>query len=380
MDADAMNGLLIPIPHVGPDERLLCALLSRLVARGAHPELLVDGVDWPRFLQLVQRHRVAPSLVRMLGQHPEIALPDTVLATLRAWHGRNALANLRGSAILVELSEMFRAQDIVMLPLKGVSLALRAYGDLAARHSGDLDVLVAPEDLIRADHLLRETGWARISNRTHEEIEATVAELPLLSHHLSYRRAGSPALELHFELNPNPKLLPVDVAAAAAEGAAAIIGGRPLVLMPDGLHLLFLATHGARHNWKRLLWLLDVAVMMDRADPATADGWIADAERLGVAGPLAQGLALAHATLGLTLPERIGPRLRTVAVRYMARRAAGRLFRSLEEEPDESTAGFDLSIRLYRMCMSPRLAYHWQELVRGGQAVTARLTGRGIDP
>lgn len=375
-----MSAPRLSIPHVGPEERLLCALLSRLLRTADHADLVVDGVDWPRFLRLVLRHRVAPSLVRMLGQNPDIVLPETVAGTLKAWHSHNGLANLRGSAVLVELAGLLQANGIAMLPLKGVSLALRAYGDLGARHSGDLDVLVAPEDLIRADRLLRETGWTRISNKTHEEIEVTVAELPLLSHHLSYRRSGSPALELHFELNPNPRLLPVDVAAAAAAGPTVAIGGRALVLMPDGLHLLFLATHGARHNWKRLLWLLDVAVMMDRAGPAQADAWIAEAERLGVAGPLAQGIVLANATLGLPQPARIVARSRSLAVRYMAKRAAGRLFRSLEEEPDEVTAGFDLSIRLYRMCMSPRLAYQWQELVRGGQAVTARLTGRGIDP
>jgi hypothetical protein len=375
-----MMGSLASIPHVGAEERLLCGLLSRILVHAPHAELVFDGVDWTRFLRLVQRHRVGPSTFRILARHPEIVVPPDVTTTLKLWHDRNALANLRGSVVLVELAEILARHGVVMLPLKGVSLALRTYGDLAARHSGDLDVLVAPADLMRADRVLRETGWTRISNKTHEEIEATLAELPLLSHHLSYRRHGSPALELHFELNPNPRLLPLDIAAAAAKGTRAMIGGHALALLPDGPHLLFLATHGARHNWKRLIWLLDVAVMVDRTDAATVDGWIAEAERLGVAGPLAQGLALAHATLALPLPERIRPRLGSFAVRYMTKRAAGFLFRSLDEEPDEVTAGFDLSIRLYRMCMSPRFAYHWQELVRGGQAVTARLTGRGVDP
>ena len=53
-----------------------------------------------------------------------------------------------------------RDADVRALAFKGVALSAQAYGDFSLRGAGDLDVLVAPEDLERAHGVLRSAGWA----------------------------------------------------------------------------------------------------------------------------------------------------------------------------------------------------------------------------
>ena len=49
--------------------------------------------------------------------------------------------------------------EIPALPLKGVCLAARYYGDVSARYAGDIDLLVPSACLARADAVLRGLGY-----------------------------------------------------------------------------------------------------------------------------------------------------------------------------------------------------------------------------
>jgi hypothetical protein len=368
------------LSHSGPEERLLCSILARGLRRVERVRFPDEPIEWDKFLRLSDRHRVAPTVFRLIARDGAPPVPSPVLAALKQRHDANALSSLRLASLLLEVTRDFGRVGIPILPLKGVSLAVQAYGDLSARYCGDIDVLVAPENLREADAILRASNWQRISNLSHRRIVAPLQDLPNLSYHLSYQRSGSAPLELHFQLNPNPLLLPIDVPAVLERADHIMLGGHEVAVLPRGLNLCFLATHGARHNWKRLLWLMDVALLLDRASDAERESWVREAQAAGVAAPLVQGLVLAHAAFGAPLPEAARRMAASLRVRFMARRAGARLFRSLEDEPDEIAAGLDVGIRLYRMCMSPRAGYHWQEGVRGMQSLWARMTGRGEEP
>jgi hypothetical protein len=175
-----MMGEPLTLPHVGPEERQLCAILARGLRPSGHAPLPDGAVDWPRFLRLADRHRVAAIAFRLLTPDDTARLPGAVIAGLKQRHDLNAIASLRLASVLVEVFRTFGQAGIPVLSLKGAGLALQAYGDLAARHAGDLDILVSPDDLLAADATLRASGWARVSNVDHAPIVAPLLTRPRL--------------------------------------------------------------------------------------------------------------------------------------------------------------------------------------------------------
>ena len=59
------------------------------------------------------------------------------------------------------LYKLFQENQIPFIPLKGSVLASQVYGNLALRHAGDIDLLVAPQHVELADQLLR-TNYRRL--------------------------------------------------------------------------------------------------------------------------------------------------------------------------------------------------------------------------
>ena len=161
----------------GPAERLLCALVASTLTT-SHA-LAPDGreVDW--------------KLVRPAGgQAPRLSLnwtarlslpvgaPIRIIRSVAASNARNGLRSLNAASLLVRLLQALSGGGVSAIPLKEISLAARAYGDVAGRRCGDIDLLIPAGDLPAADAILRETGWRRVSNTTREQVGEDYAEDP----------------------------------------------------------------------------------------------------------------------------------------------------------------------------------------------------------
>lgn len=84
---------------------------------------------------------------------------------------------------------------IAALPLKGVALGQRLYGDAGMRPTGDTDVLVAACDLDAAIAVLETCGYRSPGD------PAWIRERPLLHYTLVHRDAHVPPLELHWRIH-----------------------------------------------------------------------------------------------------------------------------------------------------------------------------------
>ncbi len=60
---------------------------------------------------------------------------------------------------LIRIVEHLSALGIEVMPYKGVALAEMAYGDIALRHAGDIDLLIRPQDFPRIRDAVRELGY-----------------------------------------------------------------------------------------------------------------------------------------------------------------------------------------------------------------------------
>jgi Uncharacterised nucleotidyltransferase len=164
-----------------------------------------------------------------------------------------------------EILDAAAAAGVVLLPLKGALLADAVYGDAGARPMVDLDLAVRARDLPAAEAALAPLGFRRIfgDDRRHR---------PPFAHDLALFD-GRQVLELHFrwlhDLGGRTDVEPLFARAIELE----TLGRRRLVPAWDD-HLAIVAAHAASHGFGQAAWLVDLALLAERAG-----GFAAAAER-----------------------------------------------------------------------------------------------------
>ncbi len=116
-----------------------------------------DAVDWGQVLALPRFASLLPFLYYQLRECA--GLPQTALAGLKRAYYRNLLRNQRLYQDLLEVAESFDREGIEVLVLKGGSLAWTVYPHPAMRPMCDLDLLLRPVQMDRAEEVLGRLGF-----------------------------------------------------------------------------------------------------------------------------------------------------------------------------------------------------------------------------
>jgi hypothetical protein len=276
-----------------PELRFLLALVRAGLGRGPWPAAPAR-VDEAALLALVTRHRLAPLLHHRAADIVRATCPPPLVAAIQAeaeQHLRRALAQ---TAELFRLTAALELAGITVLSVKGPALAQQLHRHLAARPAGDLDLVVAPVDVARADAILQHHGLRRSRPDfalTPRQMRAYLALKP----EFEYHRTATPALRVELLWRLEGLELPVGTTSVPLAGRAA-----PTLALAD--HALYLFEHGARHAWFRLFWLVDIAVLLERRDLDWA-ALLARARTRGAERAVRQGTALAADLLAAPVPR-----------------------------------------------------------------------------
>lgn len=259
--------------------------------------LIEGGVDFPALLALAERHRMTAFVSMHLSRVAPPRIPPDVLDSLRQSSRQTAARGLLLGAELVQLIRVFATHDILALPFKGPVLAQCVYGNLALRFMRDVDILVAPKDVRRAQQLLLARGY-RAETRL---LPGSVAWR--LDYQLCVSRpVDSAIVELHWmvtSLSVAPEVGIVDLWEQRLH--TRLLG--ELAPCPSHEHmLLLLCIHGARHAWWRLELICGVAELI-RAKPVDWFRVLEIAEEWRCGRMLRVGLLLARDVLGAPVPQ-----------------------------------------------------------------------------
>ena len=284
-----------------------------------------DGVDSAAFGESLTRHRVGAFLQHRLAGDVRAALPDPVREQLTATARRTARLALVRSAELVRIARLFASAGIPFLSVKGPLLARSLYGDVGARHAGDLDLLIAPEQLAPADAVLRAAGCRR-SQPDFELTPRQWREYQRLRHEFEYfNDTTGVRIEVEWRLEGLGRQ-------AFDEwlklGARETLGGIELARLPAETEALYLFVHGAGHEWFRLFWLVDVARLLARGGV----DWpqvMRTARACGVESSVWQGARLVET---LFEPVRV-PAAHAARVNWLVHSALRRMNRAEADQP-----------------------------------------------
>lgn len=302
----------MPSPPIFAAENQLLTTVSRINGAPADGPVTRE-LSWEYVLRAADRQGISALLYRWLAHRPELTVPDGVREQLHDAYWRG---HFRNRLLLDELGRVNRAasaQGIVVMPLKGAVLAPAYYDTPALRPLSDLDLLVHPRDVTSFGAVLQSMGYAETAP-SPSYVDSDLLDLDSHDYCWFASRQGFDAF-IEFRVAPLElavgRLTDLDPAYTDAlrrharevwARATATIDGVSIRQSPEDL-LLHVATHlAAKHLDFRLIWLHDLALILQRH--ALDWTYISDhAHRLRMAAPIVAALEAARTYVGAPVTD-----------------------------------------------------------------------------
>jgi hypothetical protein len=323
-----------PLPEWRPE---ILYLLEHVGAVGLHPgtgaciEESPGGFSWDYLTTMASLHGVLPLLFKSISDRGAADVPDAVMARMRRDYYGIAQRNFIFAQELLRLVACFRDHDIVVVPYKGAPLAVTAYGDLSLRQFSDLDVLVKPGDVVRAKQLLEGLGYqARFIYGRRPLSQLTAAEtVQFIKHRHEYemQRKDGLLIDLHWQLAPRQIPFRIDPTPLWDRLVSVDFEGKTIPGFADEDLVLILCMHGAKDQWKKLIWILDLAKVMSKGRPLDWHLIFSRARDARMELPLLLGLQLVNDLFLPDMPPPMDTERRTrTFIAKLARETVGSLW------------------------------------------------------
>ncbi|MFE4072843.1 nucleotidyltransferase family protein [Peribacillus sp. YIM B13477] len=228
------------------------------IIKGSNDESInsITDINWGEFLELAKHHRVYPLVFSQIKKKYQDLVPLSIFQSLQQEYKKNTFQMLQLSGEMELVSTLFNKNKIRLLFLKGPVIAQELFGDISLRTSKDLDILISISDLKKAERLLLNCGYQK------EEKNYLLNEWKWRTHHISYYNPKKQIqIEIHWRLNPFPSNEPSFNNLWRSRRVSGLTTAPIYYLGKEDL-FLYLITHGARHGWFRLRWLIDINQMV----------------------------------------------------------------------------------------------------------------------
>jgi hypothetical protein len=253
---------------------------------------LQSSISWEFLFDLADRHGLQFLLHQAL--HPvSRSLPAAAWNRIAQSHVANLHKALLLSTELIRIVEHLDGLGLDVMPYKGLGLAEAAYGDIALRPSGDIDLLVRAQDLRRVRDAL-----VMLNYSPHASFPAEQEEVYLKSgYELAFDGAAGPNLvELQWALLPRFYAVNFDMDGLFSRAVPLMVAGKTMKTLSPSDSILALSVHAAKHLWNRLIWICDIARLM--TSPELDWQWIGlEARKLGITRIVRVTMLLCHQLL-----------------------------------------------------------------------------------
>jgi hypothetical protein len=268
-------------------------------------------VDWPLLVKTAERHGLAPLAYAALKKSDLLKVaPESAAASFRMAYLRASVANRLVFQDLASLIDRFKSEDIPVIVLKGGSLAATLYDDAALRPMGDLDLLIPRDAVERAKRALAEQGYWPSTEMADGFSDRFSVEQTFL------RMGNRPSqIDVHWHAFTMPyyfERIPVEWFWTRA--IEVDIGRARTLMLDPTAQLIYLSVHYMLHNYRRLIWSYDIALLIKRCgEQIDWDRVVEAASEFGLSAILADGLSEVREQWGVSIPASVDARLRGVA-------------------------------------------------------------------
>ena len=265
-------------------------------------DLLTEDVDWEYLFATASNHGLIPLLqkhVQLTGANP---VPIKLLSRLK----RHSLANTHNVLHLagrqLKLYRLFQDNQIPLAIIKGSVLSHMAYGEIALRQAGDIDVLISRTDFHRARQLLESLGY---------QMAPALTDIQLSSHLGSHceiqfvRDDLFTVVDLHWALAPKNFVFKLETSDVMSRLQRVPLAGAEVETLSTEDSILYLSMHGAKHLWRAFEWISSLGELIRSAESIAWDTIVERATNAHATRMLALGLRLVEAVSDVPIPAEV---------------------------------------------------------------------------
>ncbi len=254
------------LPEVNqPESTVELRVLARLTQENCAHELRIpDNLDWPKFIQLAEFHRVECLVAVALKNCDPSQIPKKVLDHFNSKLSKLSFADMANVRAAIEISQAMSDAGVQNLLLKGQAVATRFYANPNTRQSIDCDFLIAADDIAAARKCVEQLGFQQFHPPEKEPASCTGALVSLANDITYVRPADGTQLDLHWKLGLLEQTPNWTFDQLIKQSSQIILGGACLSVLSPQHQFLYLCTHGSKHAWFRLKWLADIDRLLDK--------------------------------------------------------------------------------------------------------------------
>jgi hypothetical protein len=276
---------------------LLRAACSEVASQQDLVDLLAKPVNWRILFDLAGHHGVQPLLYQRLSSAAEL-IPADEMRALQQSYQTNLHKAMLLSLELIRIYHLLSSSGLKVLAYKGLALAQTVYGDIALRHAGDIDLLIHASDFQRIRDVVQELGYTPHARMPEAHERAYLKS----GYECAFDgTAGPNLLELQWAIQPRFYAVDFDMGGLFHRAVTASVAGQSMQTPCAEDLFIVLSLHAAKHVWGRLIWLCDLARLMN----LPTLNWTLIAERakdLRIVRILRVGTLLANRILGAPIP------------------------------------------------------------------------------
>lgn len=154
---------------------------------------------------------------------------------------------------LIKVMKLLEENHINAIAFKGPVLSQMAYGDISLRQYVDLDILIDEKDLGRIFSILNKNKY-----KTNQNVVKKVLENQSIFHDISFFK-NNVSLEFHWKFFSDEFKTSFDKFDIWSDLSSIQIQNHKFKYFKNEILILYLSIHGAKHNWERIEWLVDIA-------------------------------------------------------------------------------------------------------------------------
>jgi len=279
-------------------ELLLCCARRGLdAAHAARLKAILQGsIDWELLFALATQSGLLPLLCEHLG--PSSLLPPN----FREANRQNAVRALFLTAELLRIIDRFSEKQLLALPYKGPVLSQMAYANPLLRQFDDLDFVVPQRFISSVYKEMARLGYQPKFQRVQS---SGGADVHIPGEYVFVHKVNRAMVEVHTAgtLRHFPRL--PNIEDMSRRSMEVTLNGRQISTFGWADTLLMLCVHGAKDFWSRLIWIADVAGIVDRLDAADWKRVLTEARKCDAERMLRLGLWLARAIFESKVPADI---------------------------------------------------------------------------
>ncbi|MEQ8910253.1 MAG: nucleotidyltransferase family protein [Vicingaceae bacterium] len=284
---------------INTDLKYLSAILSPYSSKVA----LDQSVNWEKQIELARQHRISPLLSRQIAAN-KLQIPPGSQEKLKEQQKATHLKMLTLSRELVLVSQQFELQNIKFINLKGPVQSLQIFGDVAVKHSRDLDLLIEEDKVENCIEVLQSMGYETPSFYLSLNPKQKHYFLKTQNQLLFFQSERKVQIEIHWRLFANQKLLHFPFEELWKKSETVSLAGTQLKGLSQLYMCLYLSTHGAKHQWSTLYWLAELVYLIKNM-PFNITEIHLEAKRYGVERPFLQFVGLAQLLFKMKVPDPI---------------------------------------------------------------------------